>query len=126
MEDLPVVMGNKVVGHLRGNVYVTRRGPQHLFRKFDGFGVSEKLLAYLDEALAVREVRFEFHDEAGQKTVYSVPLIVLAVRGQRWVDWSNKFMDAQLVIPRRECKIVSEVVEYGMGNGVFESGKERS
>lgn len=43
-----VVFMGKVIGHIEGRTFITPRTPQLFFRKYNGFGISKKVLGYLN------------------------------------------------------------------------------
>ena len=65
---IPVKVGGKIVGHIAKYknrvVYVTYRNPEHFFRKYEGFGISEAILRKLKD-MNIKFILILYKDETG-------------------------------------------------------------
>jgi len=92
-----VKMDGKVVGTIIGDKYVTKRGEEHIFRKFNAFGISVDVLKTL-EGFGVKEVLIIFSKDGGD-ILYSSSLYDWLESELEWVDESQGKPDRQKLLP---------------------------
>lgn len=64
-----MVFKGKRIGEIRNKTFLTHRGPEHFFRKFNGFGMSEEVYKLLLKQ-GVYEVVIVYKDEYRRVTQY--------------------------------------------------------
>jgi len=83
--------GRYTGGHIYNGIYTLPREEKHLFRKYNGYGISSVLLPYLN-VKGVKSVCFV----SPSKTYYYIPLNVITKVG---IKYQNGNMDTQYIIP---------------------------
>jgi len=103
---------DKIFGEIIGNVYETWRyndeKKHHFFRKYQGFGISKKVLEHLNLA-GVKIVRIIFM--GAKKTIYVTPLESFINSNKKWTfeDKFNRFggqPDEQLFVSAKDMQVV--------------------
>jgi len=107
MRILPVVMGGKVIGEVRGTVYVTYRHFQHFFRKYKGFGISDAVLREIGKR-GVDKIRIVYKGLGGRIRIYESTLRMWLMVSETYVFRDSGQEDVQRILPVRKMKIVRD------------------
>jgi hypothetical protein len=101
----PVKYMGKRVGFVEGFTYYTERRPVHLFRKFNGFGLSEKIIRALEQE-GVDRVSIKYFGKLYK--VYGCKLAFFREMGIRHTDTTRGEIDAQWILPIKYMEDLNE------------------
>ena len=109
-KDKPIYFGGKKVGIIKRNrTYVTHRRDVHIFRKYNGLGMSGQVLAELRK-YNVREIIIIYACKDGSQDLFKTSVSIWYERGIRYTD---KRLDHQFILP---FSILNEHVKRGAKN----------
>jgi len=100
LKQEPVFFRGKMRGHIDygEEAYITYRGEEHLFYKYDGFGISEGVLDIL-HAEGIEKIILFYK---GYKIETNINQFI--VHGHEWVDKTFGKAEKQLILPLKFCK----------------------
>lgn len=94
----PIKILGKTAGHLRADgTFIAYREEQHVFRKFDGVGLSYKVLEKLRRAKC-REIKFVIYRKGGKLERYTTTVNQMLKDG---VPYTDRECDCQRILPFR-------------------------
>ena len=103
----PVRYLGKVRGYVKGNTYYSERDHRHFFVKYQGFGISSKIVNHL-RGMGVFEANILYHLKDSDKTRrYIAPLETFEKRGRRYTDVTDSGIDLQYILPINEMEMIA-------------------
>jgi len=100
-----VYFDGKVIGRIEGDTFITTRRPEHFFKKYAGFGISEKVLSQL-ESNHVNKIEIIYY---GVKGIRKYETTVIAYRKSPNVH-IDKENDKQKFVPIIYTRETKEIV----------------
>lgn len=89
-----VYFDGKIIGRIEGDTFITPRRPEHFFKKYGGFGISEIVLSHL-ESNNVNKIKIIYHGVRGIR-IYETTVIAYRKSSLVHVDKEN---DGQKFVP---------------------------
>lgn len=111
-------MHGKSIGVVHNQIFRTVREAKrnHLFRLFNGFGISIKLLYYLeDRGISRVSIKYILKNKV---LLYETSVGTFLMYGRLWVNPKDKD-DIQLILPRASMLEINE-------NGTWKAGRQRT
>ena len=109
-EKVNFTLKNKITGFIRGDTFFTVRGPEHLFRKFRGFGASISVLAELQK----RDVMYYcvvFRPNIHISHEYKAMVSDFYLFGEKYSDGKDKQLVLTVDLFNKNEKVISETQE---------------
>lgn len=102
--EMEIYLDGKLVGRAVGDVYITKRRKEHYFRKFNGFGISKRILDELNSR-GIYRIIIIYKNEDSSEILLKSDVMQWLFNGIEWVDTSEGYEDLQLVLPVIEMEI---------------------